>query len=168
MPGSLVDDNRHLGTVGGTRELANLTQRVNKQLSGHPTILGMSDPVGGNVAETPVASGGFTLRDKKEREERSIQRATCGHCEAVLGTPRAVDQHAISTPLGPCHVPAAVDADSGLIQVNQIAGVEAGISKVAIHGGLECSLRVRVRLVAAPDMGSPRSETQAVHQVAHG
>jgi hypothetical protein len=38
----------------------------------------------------------------------------------------------------------------------------------AIHGGLECSLRVRVRLLAAPDMGSPRRETQAVQQVARG
>jgi hypothetical protein len=61
-----------------------------------------------------------------------------------------------------------VDADRGLTEINQIARVETGTSEAVIHGGLECSLRVRVRLLAAPDMGSPRRETQAVHQFAHG
>jgi hypothetical protein len=52
--------------------------------------------------------------------------------------------------------------------MNQIAGVEHGIGKDVIHGGLECSLRVRDRILVAPDMGSSRRETQAVHQAAHG
>jgi hypothetical protein len=84
MAGRLVDDNRHLGTVSELRELANLTQRVNKQLSGHPPFLGVCDPVGANVTETMVASGRYTLRDKAEREAGSIERATSQH---FLGAP---------------------------------------------------------------------------------
>jgi hypothetical protein len=121
-----------------------------------------------NVAETLMASGGPTPGDKTEREARSIERVTGQHCEAVLGAPIAVDPYSISTYLGPRHVPAAVDADRGLIQNHKVAVIHNEGRKGATQGGQECSLRARVRRSAAPDMGSPRRETQAVHQAAHG
>jgi hypothetical protein len=54
-----------------------------------------------------------------------------------------------------------VDADCRLIQISQIAGVEAEISKDAIHGRLECSLRVRVRLAAAFIAAALRGDLRA-------
>jgi hypothetical protein len=104
MARRFVDDNRHLGPAGLMRELTDPRRRVNKQLSGHPPLLGVRDPVGANLTENMVASGSLTLRGKAEREERSIGRATGQHCEAVLRAPSAADPQAIGTYLGHCHV----------------------------------------------------------------
>jgi hypothetical protein len=71
-----------------------------------------------NVADTRVASGRLTLPDKTEPEERSIERASGQHCEAVPGATGDIDPCAISTTLAPFRVPAAEDADFGLVGID--------------------------------------------------
>jgi hypothetical protein len=119
-------------------------------------------------AKSLVASGRHTPCDKTEREERSIERAFGQHCEGLLVPASAVDPDAIGTLFGPPHIGAPLDAHGGLMQIDQAAGVATGISEDAVHTGSECSLRARVRPLAAQDTGLPMRETQAAHPAAQG